>query len=553
MFHPCILPALLALHLSDGEQQTATATVELGAFAVTQDEGPEGLALLDPFAWLDNSRAGVEGEDLNPRDVLDLLDRFFGRGQRGLQARTVAEGSGAYSVKLEGTNEQIAQAREILGFLEEQLHAPRRFEVLAFRSAGVSPAVDSSGSVLSPEETEARIAAIAMSGTDVRRYTLSVRPGQTGTIHLREERSFVADYDVEIAAGAFAYDPRICMPRIGDLLVARAKGEGDGSRLSLVLRRGVAAGPVTSREMVIGGLAGREQGPVGPMNSKVVLEGLEIVTHSFGFETVLRNGESVELSIESALGDGAGSSYLVRALDVGPGPVRRLAVGDRELVLVEEEFASPDTFTFEQDGRAFADPEWSGALYAALPSSRGPAKEVMETDRDASRIGPFAFVVCGPTGPSADKLVDEIQRILPSPARHRVVNAEIRSDGVEFARFRFPCLAGSKGFAATSRGAMRVYDLDVEVAANASVVDPSVEPILEGALCIWDTRGRGSVELEAAVGKGPETTLTLEGIGHGMIDRTPRTRIADTRSLAGGEAELGVQGGPGLSAIVRLQ
>jgi hypothetical protein len=114
-----------------------------------------------------------------------------------------------------------------------------------------------------------------------------------------------------------------------------------------------------------------------------------------------------------------------------------------------------------------------------------------------------------------------------------------------------------------ARGTLLVTDNDVEVATSSSVIDPVVEPRLEGMLAIFSAEQRAAglgaaIEFEAALRSGPPRSIELGSLGASRLDLLPMRVSRDARVIPALGATLRAllgqaEGSNGLGAILELK
>lgn len=550
------LSALLAVPVSQ-EPAQESAIFDLSALSVGTDRPPL-LSVMDLFRWDHPIAPEVAFEALNAGRLVDLFEQVLNLGGSGAM-RYVGGSDGSESLSIVASAEDLELARQLYGFLESSMNGSRKFEVLSFDASQVSPAINSSGSVLSPEDADKRIQAVRSSGVDLERWAFSARPGRTMLVSNEDTIPFLGDYDAEIAQGAFLYTPVTFYPRLGPLLCARATPAGDAARLSLFLQNTEAVGPVETRMVTFGGMTVSEQAQASLMHSTMPLERLEVQSHGFGIQVALRSGEAVELSIDQSAGGSDPASYLIRCLDAGSGAVHRAKFGDRELFLIDPGASHRGSIQLDTEYRLFPANalEFDSESYAKFSVEEwGPVIDRLRQEGSSgasSPLGPFVSYVTK-NGNRVSAGIEAYFKQLESPdLAHRVLTTTVEAGGESVARFRLPCLEGSRGFAFSVRGSLRIAGADSEVAQFASVIEPEVAPVMEGAVFSWHARAGGEVSLEAAVRSGEPSVISLGEIGKGILDRMPLRSLYDRRGLVDGVAELGSQGGSGLEAHIQLQ
>ncbi len=548
------LSALLAAPVFQ-EPARESAIFDLGALSGQVNHVKKGLTVMDPFRWASSQEVEFSSDDLHPGRFVDLFEQVLDGGSM----HSVSGSGDSLLLSITASAANLETARQLYRFLESSLSSSRQFEVLSFDSSQVSPANNSPGFVLSPEDAGRRIEEVRSSGADVERWALTIRPSRSALVSNESTIPFLADYDVEIAQGAYIFDPVTCFPRLGQLLCARATPAGDAARLSLFFRKTEALGAPHARSVTFGGLTVSEVAQASSLDSAMPLEQLEVQSHGFGIQVALRSGEAVELSIERSAAGADRASYLIRCLDAGPGAVHRGTFGDLELVLIDPGASHQGSIRLVQENRLFPlDP--SGNTPEAtvrLPrEEQGPVIDRLRragSSGGSGQLGPYVTFLMNANDSSTEGVDAYFDELESSDLAHRFVTATVAEGGEPVARFQMPCLAGSRGFAFSARGSLRIVDAEVEVAQNVSVIEPEVAQVMEGAAVVWHARNGGQVSMEASVRSGESSVLALGEIGKGILDRLPLRFLHDRRGLVDGAAELGSQGSSGLGALVQLR
>ena len=528
-------------------QAQESESFEFGALSILIDSGPSNMfELLDPYGWL-GERLGF-GVDTAERLSASSLAEMF---EAALQARRDGEelrylrGEEELLLEFSAAPARIAEAKRIYEFLERIVTDVRRFEVVCMPSDGPS-----GGGVIPTGDALKAIQAATNSGAEVRRWVLSMGPGSTGHLSDLEQISFVADYDVEIASSAWIHDPEVCEPQLGLSLAARSAAVSGGYNLRLLFERSEAIGGVIGSELTFGGLVGREGGPVEELLSRAVLENLEVATRGVAVDVFLGADQALDLRLDWDLaGTQVSERYIVRALEGTSGAVHRLALGGRELVLVETPGAVPGRFEFHVDGSPLdpslhhPSPRWagftgeeSGGLYEDLVG--------FAARQDVNTVGPWTWIVHETGGGPDEAAYERTLRALDArPAAPRTVRFQVGRGGQAFVSGSMPARVGAPAAAWVARGTLMIADNDVEVASSSSVIDTKVRPRLEGAFLTCELSERsaglaGDVELEAAVRSGDRRRLVLESLGGSAIDLMPMQSLRDVRSVSGSDTEL---------------
>ena len=555
------LALVLLAPASIAQQSTiGTAVFDIGSLPTTTDEGASDLTIFDPFMLEENwGERKIETESFNSGPLVQLFKSVLDLDNE-VDQYIVTRGDS--DLILTADAQRLELARQLYEFLRSSLGVTRQFEVLAFDTTEAGLPNTPSGAVLSAADASQRVDALTASGSEVKRWVLSVDSGRTALLRSESTVPFVYSYNVEIASEAFAYDPRICNPRLGDLLAARAAPAGDATRLSLFLRHTEAIGELEALNLDYGGFVGDEaNGEAHELYSSMTIERLDVAFHGFGIQVILGEGEAIELTIEGGGTEGGRAGYLIRSLTKEPGAVSRFQVGEvgspAELLLVESEEQGAVGLYANYELTPFRHGSKSEGKSVRLPA--GDPRQIVNRVRGVGnglfggQIGFKAAYLYVPDAQSELELGAALATTASGSPRHRVLAASVDAGSNSVAKFKIPTLDGVSGFAFVAQGGLRISDAQVEVATGASVRVPEVNAVYEGAFFEWQAHEGGSVSIEAASSIGKGRQVPLGSIGRGIVEPHSQQLLRDRQSLVSGKAELGVRGGDGLGATVTLQ
>ena len=559
---PWVALALAAVPVA-AAQSAESEIIDLGPLVIRIDEGPaESIETLDPYRW-NGERSGMgspDSQDLSTGGLADLFEAFL-ESKRDQDELRFLSTDDTLEVEVRGAPDRIARAKRLASFLHPIITESRRFEVVCLPGQS-----EGSGGVISKAEAQEQIRLFEQSGREVQRWVLNAGPGSTGMLSDTEQVAFLADYDVEIAGGAWMHDPVVCKPTLGISMAARCSRAGNGYALRLFVERSDALGGVTSRAVKLGGLVGREGGPVAEFASDATLENLDILTRGFAVDAYLGSDEALDLRLGWSLEDSTQSErYLVLPVSAGGNPWHRLDLGDMELVLFESAGLTLGSFSLYSESSPL-DPSVEYATPLWLDFQGGESSYLYEElDRFAVRgrgnsLGPWIWIPRKKGDAALDQDFENLLSHLSSrPQAMRTTTFEI-GRGLETGSLQagvfgsLPLRPGAPSAVWATRGTMLVTDNDVEVATVSSVMEPNVYPRLEGAYLSWEVSDgevgvHCDLKVESALRSGAVRSLTLQSLGGSVIDFLPIGILREERSAYGNGStlvmELGQSGGAG--------
>jgi hypothetical protein len=337
------------------------------------------------------------------------------------------------------------------------------------------------------------------------RMRLEVGPGLPAVLDVGQESALVADFDVEVAEGAYTFDPKVWPILLGTRLSLRAAPARQGLILALSMRRGTAVGEIVEREFrragaIVAGDAARIQTPA------VVHESQTVLTRSVALNALLPDGQALvallghtraevrEALIVRKVGGGLPIS---RPLSAGPGarPLTVLdctrfappvSVSDLRETLSSRPYLLPHpshlTWTCNLTTQPWDERSNGGGEIDALLELQG-----IELDQSEGYWPLRALTVSEQQGK-----LDLLAHLAAGEAEQRGVLVELslrRAAGnAIIAGLSLPLRAGLESTAILASEDLLLHDFDVELAKLASVEDPVMRSLYEGLLLTLEPR-----------------------------------------------------------------
>lgn len=420
----------------------------------------------------------------------------------------------------------------ILSFFEKAAFAEVQIQMdLLQMPAGTADALRA---VITPQEAQA----LAERARGQRSFQVSARGDLPATIDLAEDAPAVLDYDVEIAQGAAIYDPITYNLTTGTRAWIQAAPALGGTHLALVMQRSERL-PMRQLDLDLEFYAGMVEKGISIVEGVRYLPVVDVVGSGAAITTFLPDDGVLVLRSKVAVAKG-GLDEVVLIRKVGGGlPLRseiELQPAGARLILADRGANAP-TRTFLSGGLhaptlntdLFAR-HWSSepVMVARFVKSSGDFLfELLDTEREYSDIdflGPW--LVSRPYGglsgensalvrAEQDVLVDALSKARVAGDLLELTIAVRQGEGKNPILARVPVQAGSSASLALGVEGPDVVSYDVEVAQMASVADPIVNLVMDGAL-IWaraTPRANGQLLLEVRGGASLELTDDLIPLG----------------------------------------
>jgi len=487
-----------------------------------------------PQEWIADDRYAA----LLSFELLDLLNQILGDELRREGREMLVEGD-ALSVLAPASLQQ--QVRTVLEGLEQALAGTLTMRVDSFRLA--EGASEPSSVVISDEEAQKLVAALASSGSQQRTSTLQLSAGRTEVIDEWRRTPYLRDWDVEVAQGMTIFDPQIDEVRTGSRLVLRALAVPGGAALS-VLQLESKLESLREVELELSGLLTQVEAPPMILPGPSRLQSPEVGQTAFAFDTFLADGKALALTFESALGGrkvrqvvvlrrvtSTLGSYVVRSI---PGTNRSLIALDTGLF--HSARFLPDIRDLEDAGG----PGFQPQIQARLDfEGSGFLVEWLKARFSIWRpFGPWILIVTDPAWDrDAGAQLDRLVKGLRPRTGLSEASFELRASGARVVRARLPLLEGSSACLVVARARTALTDYNAEIAQSASVHDPIMGSVFEGlALSCYlqgdmaELRGLGQVAGASQMLDPGGNLGVMEWVETSSLRFDERLRLGDGRA-----------------------
>jgi len=496
------------------------------------------LTLLMPPWWGDDGEVEVHGLHTNeaPDKILNLVTQALGDALNAKGSQIVLENDSTLLVLAPAPVQSMVA--EVLGVLESVLSSSVEVRVDVISLDGVLEGAGQGSparSVVSAAEADRLVEGLVARGATHREHTIQLSSGRTSAVDQSSTAPVVFDYDVEIAQGAFIWDPIVLDVMEGVRLFVRGVPKPTGTLVSAMIVQGDLLNGVQDRPLDLHGAVSHEQsGGLSFVAGPQSIQTVELLTRSVAFTSFLPEGQAIVVSSRTKLG-GTSASHFIVMRQLGktqPAFVSTKIRGtNRTLALVNAElFRAPEFQIVSQPHVG----EMSGFPIVAATLSAEYSSFLYDWLRYRysvwSPIGPWVAVV---TDPAWDARGAEALEELVLSAETDAELVEVQVDMVTSAdeadppaRWSLPILAGTACGTVLGISSTAVRDYDVEVAQYAAVPDPFVQPTFNGlALSLEVSAGRGGsswtldVQGTGQFFRGPVPTFESDGPVNGRIDR----------------------------------
>lgn len=272
------------------EAETLTQTYDLASLFVKSNDDPDAQWFV-PYIDLtlgDKTSEYVESLKVDDDHFMDLaltlLEEEFlyeGRDIRVQDGELVVTGPDSLHTRIRG----------LLGFLEETIHARTEvaIDVISFEGNPSLPAT----SVMGNEAAEHLIAQGAGTGRH-RSHRVSLMPHRATSLDVGVLQPLLFDYNVEVAQAGTITDPVVGVASIGTQLQMRAAPAKEGLYLAVVLSRAEPFGALENRSVDMHSMI-RSEGGVEFVPQSSLLQNQNVLSSSFAFDTLLREGQALVL------------------------------------------------------------------------------------------------------------------------------------------------------------------------------------------------------------------------------------------------------------------
>jgi hypothetical protein len=326
-----------------------------------------------------------------------------------------------------------------------------------------------------------------------RRFTLS--SGRPETFVQGRWLDVVADYNVEVAQGSFAFDPYPLRAQLGTRMAVRAAPGAGGVFLALNLRRASALGKLTDRFLARSSRIANENAS-RTEQPDVLHQRLPILDQGYGLNSFLPDGQA--LAIVSSQG-GADVHELILVRRVGGGLQRTARVeaegGSAVLLIDTTAWAPPYASSSWEETmwlQAPYDPYYEGGVVTislAGPCDRGLNVEdvlynnTMGGERPIENLEqhwPWLLLPQQGDAPLPD-IEGELKALAPDQ-RLVQVSLTLRAQGAKLpiSSMSLALRAGLASSVLLGVEDTYVGDFDVEIAQNSSVEDPVLRSLFDG-------------------------------------------------------------------------
>jgi hypothetical protein len=414
---------------------------------------------------------------------------------------------------------------------------------LEFALVRLDRAQEGGAAVVPEAQAAALVDQAAQEGRLVRRR-LSVTSTRPAVFVQGRWVDLLADYDCEVAQGAYVFDPRVLKAYLGTRLSARAAPAAGGIYLALLMRRTSGVGSVSERSLTRTARMSNER-DMRVDEIDLVHQRLPILDHAVGLNTFLPEGQALVVAASQGRVD-AHELLVVRR--VGGSLPHRVTLssggGSGGLLLVDGNRWAPP-FTSSWWGglattRAPRDPQRDGeplSIDLRAPREEGlPVEEVLYDllARDGGESWPIEILgswlaIPADEGGALPDLERLVGHLAPDP-RLVQVSLVLRSPAADapVASLTLPLRAGLKSSAVLGVEDTYIGEAEVEIAQDASIEDPVLAALFDGL----------ALEITPRLDVDGSLLLELEGQAAGR-DRDPRK--VDAGSGAVGEIEVASQ------------
>lgn len=339
-------------------------------------------------------------------------------------------------------------------------------------------------------------------------YRLEFRPGENVGIDLTGTRTFIGDYNVEIAQAATIFDPIVAVTKPGTRLQASCSPAPGGAWLALTLRTTTPIGALRENPLELHGQI-TAQHEMTRSSSPRSIQSQPVENGSIGLNAFVAEGKALVLRTALDVADRSSRTWIVVRVAGRPfaREVRLTAAnkhGAGEFRAYPLGFARPTAVHSDGLGLYGSRRDGMGERFpVSLFSSEGSQVSVQferssydelfdsmrseQNDLALSTWGAWMLAskmdMGEPQKPADfEAITAALARLGPSPRMFQIGLTLRRggANGATLASAAVVARAGEPAFVVLGREETRVYDYDVEVAQSCSVADPQVEIAFEG-------------------------------------------------------------------------
>jgi hypothetical protein len=388
-------------------------------------------------------------------------------------------------------SEVQARVEAFLTALEAQVGVSSEVTIDVLELPAGSPARGPERSVLSEREALDLIESLAAAAENHQSFRLRIVPGRTSVLDMTHTLQLVNDYDVEIAQGAWIFDPMIEEVAVGTKLLARGTPIDGGLALSVLLHSSdVVRGPY-ERRLGAGGMISAEQGNAQFRIGAEVFLGADILGHNLALDTALPDGHALALEAAMDIRGHAGRRlFVLRRSGAAIEPASGVASGEGwALWAVNREAAVPPRVQlwgwplFGEHGlprtlRARSMDEGLVAMFVSEFDSFGFGGMQTPEGANATEFGAWIVTVAS----SAPSDTPSVWASTPDLVDVRLALHAAGEDPHEAVSISLPVRVGESGTAVLGVERQAVSDYYVEVAQYSSASDPVVSTVFDGLL-----------------------------------------------------------------------
>lgn len=427
--------------------------------------------------------------------ILELVQTLCG-DEFEYEGRVIMHSSGQLLVK--APPRVHAKVSGILSFLGEALHAYTELQVDVIDLSDKAAAGAGTG-LVDIAEAE-RICTLGASATRLQSYRVPLFPGRAAKLDLTRQHRFLADYDVEVAQGAFAHDPVIHTMISGTRLEIRGAPAAGGLSLTVLFRHGSPTGELEEVDLDQHGFVGSEAGQ-NILGGPRMTQSFGVIGRAFACNTALPSGQALVLRSALDLKD-AGGAQLVIVRQIGA-PLRTVygtgALGTgSDLSLVNLQSLVPPRLVFrgsllEKQLRVLEADRLHWYEFDPLLTTEidwgecdGLAELIQRScpDRQFSGDGSFRWLIgrydpelsreLGESGEEASKVEEVVRSLIPEDEVVQVsFTLRRRGEGVsKGARCDLVASVGHTSAVVLGVEATTTTDYDIEIAQASAVADP---------------------------------------------------------------------------------
>jgi hypothetical protein len=216
---------------------------------------------------------------------------------------------GEHNLTIQGPPALHEKVSRILSSLSETIHAHTELQVDIIEVPGLALEGAAVG-LVNLAKAKHLLALGERANAKVESYTLSLRPGRTARVDLTRPHHLLLDYDVEVASGAIAFDPRVGTMTSGTRLEIRGAPSRKGLELAMVFTSGTATGRAEEIDLDQQGFVATDGGHTF-LDGPRIVQRFAVARRSFACNTALPDGQALVLASTLELSAAQGVQYIV--------------------------------------------------------------------------------------------------------------------------------------------------------------------------------------------------------------------------------------------------